>query len=272
MKKILVLFAAMSLLVATNASAGFIDTYFDLNTADANYFVDDGGDGITEPFYEFTYFAETVSQISNTGVIVDSGVARSTGLNTVSGDIPGDTEQYGSNWGLAFVWNNLTGQVTSNVGGVIEAIYTSGTFDFYLDFDPYAVNLGTPASLTDGTKIATVEITSGGYRLDTTGGAGSSYTLYGDFTYILDNFWYNAANDEDLADDLLEKGWVFAYTAGDNDPESVDIAFNDDGSLVVSSSHDSSISVGVVPEPSTFLLLGAGLLGLGFVSRRKNRN
>jgi len=267
MKRMLFLLAALSLFAASTASAGFISTYYDLNTLDPTYFNVD--DGVTESFYEFTYYALTNSEISNTGVIVDNGVARSTGLNTDSGDIPGDTEGYGSLWGLAFVWDDLTGQVTYNDGSVIEAIYTSGTFNFYVDFDPYAVNLNTPATLTDGTLVATVEITSGSYRLDLTGDAGSSYLLYGNFTYLLDDFMYSASG-QDL-NDLVGLGWVYAYTAGDNDPETVEITFNDDQSISVFSSHDSSVSVGVVPEPSTMILLGMGFMGLGIVAYRKRK-
>jgi hypothetical protein len=267
MRKVFMMFAILSLFTASTATAGFINTYYDLNAIDNSYFNVD--DGITEAFYEFTYFAETNSEISNTGVVVDSGRARSTGLNNVSGDIPGDSEGYGSIWGLAFLWDNLTGQVTSNSGGVIEANYTSGTFNFYLDFDPYAVNLGNDASLTDGTLVATVEVDSGSYRLDTTGQAGSSYIINGYFTYLYEDFMFNAANGDDLSEtDPLS--WVFAYTAGDNDPATVDITFNDDNSISVFSSHDSSVSVGVVPEPSTFLLLGMGLLGVGVLGYRRN--
>lgn len=268
MKRILFLLAALSLLAASTASAAFIDTYYDLNAVDdSGYFNVD--DGITEAFSEFYYYAETDSFISNTGVVTDSGLAYSTGLNTVSGDVPGDTEGHGTLWGLAFVWDNLTGQVTSDSGGIIEAVYTSGTFYFYVDYDPYSLNFNTPGTLTDGTLVATVEITSGSYRLDTTGAAGSSYLLYGDFTYLLPGFMFDAATGQDLSD--LPLGWVFAYTAGDNDPNTVDITFNPDGSYNVFSSHDSSVSVGVIPEPSTFALLGVGLLGAGLLARRRNR-
>ena len=266
MRKVFVMFVVVSLLTVSSATADFINTYLDLNAIDNTYFNVD--DGITEAFNEFFYFAETNSEISNTGVVVDSGRAVSTGLNTVSGNFPGDVEGEGSLWGIAFLWDDLTGQVTSDAGGVIEAIYTSGTFDFYLDFDPFAVDLGNDSTLTDGTKIATVELTSGSYRLDTTGQAGSSYIIQGNFTFLYEDFWFNAENGDDLSEtDPLS--WVFAYTAGDNDPAAVDITYNPDGSLSIFSTHDSSVSIGVVPEPSTIILLGAGLLGLLGLNRKK---
>ncbi|MGE4343949.1 MAG: flocculation-associated PEP-CTERM protein PepA [Geoalkalibacter sp.] len=273
MKKVLLLLAAMSLLAATSAPAAFINTYWDLNTVD-NAFFPVIGDGVTEAFSEITYYAQTNSIITNTGFISDTGLARATGLNFVSGNSPGDDEGFltSTGYGFTFAWDDLEGVVTSNVGGVIEALYTSGTFNFYIDYDPYATNFDTPGSFTDGTPVATVDVTSGGYRLDTNGGAGSSYIITGTFTSILDNFWYQADTGADLSDDLLDKGWVFAYTAGDNDPGSLEITVdNDDGSLHVFSTHDSSVSVGVVPEPSTIILLGAGLLGTGVMLRRKNR-
>lgn len=273
MKKVIIFFAALSLFAATSASAAFIDTYWDLNAVDGTYFpvVDDG---VTEAFSEITYFAVTESLISNTGFVSDSGLARATGLNFVSGNSPGDDEGFltAAGYGFTFVWNNLEGQVTYQDASVIEAIYTSGTFNFYIDYDPYATNINNPSTFTDGTLVATVEVTSGSYSLSLDGNAGSSYIINGVFTFILDDFWYNADTGVDLADELVGKGWVIAYSAGDNDPASVEITTNPDGSLFVISSHDSSISVGVIPEPSTIVLLGAGLLGAGLYLRRKNRN
>jgi hypothetical protein len=274
MKKVLLLLAAMSLLAATSAPAAFINSYWDLNAVDNAFFPVGTGDGITEAFNEITYYAETKSEITATGFVSDAGLARATGLNFVSGDSPGDDEGFGTaaGYGFTLVWDNLEGVVTSNVDGVIEALYTSGSFNFYIDYDPYATNMENPTSFTDGVHVATVDVTLGSYRLDTTGGAGSSYIINGEFSYILDNFWYNADTGEDLADELVGKRWVTAYTAGDNDPASLDITGGDnDGDLFVLSTHDSSISVGVVPEPSTIILLGAGLLGTGIMLRRKNR-
>lgn len=272
MKKVLLLLAAMSLLAATSAPAAFINTYWDLNAVD-NAFFPVIGDGVTEAFSEITYYAETNSVITNTGFVSDSGLARATGLNFVSGNSPGDDEGFltAAGYGFTFVWDDLEGVVTSNVDGVIEALYTSGTFNFYIDYDPYATNMADASSFTDGTLVATVDVTSGSYRLDTTGEAGSSYIINGEFSFILDDFWYDAATGEDLADELVGKRWVTAYSAGDNDPESLEITEDEDGNLFVFSTHDSSISVGVIPEPSTIILLGAGLLGTGVMLRRKNR-
>jgi hypothetical protein len=271
MKKILALLATFTLLAATSASATFVDTYWDLNAVDPTYFNVD--DGITEAFFEITYYAETNSTISAGGFISDSGLANATQLNFTSGNVPGDNEGFGSLYGLTMVWDNLEGVVTFQDASVIEATYTSGTFNFYIDYDPYAINYNDPSSFTDGMLVATVEVTSGDYRLTLDGSAGSSYVINGDFTYILEGFWFEASTGKDLAELIAEMGvgWVYAYTAGDNDPASVDITFNDDGSITVFSTHDSSISVGIIPEPSTIMLLGAGLLGAGLYLRRKNR-
>ncbi|OHB25374.1 MAG: hypothetical protein A2X84_09105 [Desulfuromonadaceae bacterium GWC2_58_13] len=269
MKKLLLLLAAISFIGTSNASAyTFIDTYWDLNAVDPAYFTVD--DGITEPFSQLSYDAITVSQISATGVVVDSGLAYVTAMTPVAMTIPPDSEGLGTSYGMAIVWTDLTGQVTSNDGNTIKADYYSGTIDFYIDYDPYNIVLGNAATFTDGTKVASISVESGGYSLSLDGTDGSSYSLYGTITELLDNFWFDANTGEDLADTLLGLDWLFAYSAGDNDPESVTIINNPDGSITVISDHNSSLSVGVVPEPGTIALLGLGVLGLGFVSYRRN--
>jgi hypothetical protein len=267
MKKLFgILLATIFLLLGSNAIAfERINSYWDLNTVDGAYFNVD--DGVTETFKELTYYAETVSEISALGHIVDAGAGFITSLNTGT-PLPHDDEGLNSRYGMTFLWDDLTGDVTSNDGHTIKANYTSGTIDFYIDFNPLNADISNLPTLTDGTLVATVEVTSGSYELDLDGLAGSSYLLNGEFTYLLDDFWYTE-DGTDLADDFLGKGWVMAYTAGDNDANNTDITDNGDGSLTVFSPHDSSIEVGVVPEPATMALFGLGLLALAGVSRKK---
>jgi len=271
-KKILLFLLVCGLVIGLgrvpNANAfTHIDTYWDLNAVATPYFTADGGDGVTELFSEFTYYAQTNSAIDATGGIIDSGLAWATSINPVSGSSPVDNEALNTSYLLTFAWTDLTGQVTSNDGSTVTAVYTSGTFDFYID---YAASLGanfsTPSTFTDGTKVATVEITSGSYTLSLDGSAGSSYILNGEFTWLLDDFWFDEYG-QDLDD--YPAHWAVAYTAGDNDPKTLVITPHTDGSIDVFSTHDSSMEVGVIPEPATMLLLGSGLLGLAGIVRKK---
>ena len=280
MKKIVTLIFSLLLLggLSQNAFAfSTVNTYWNLLGADAaagdSYFANNVvDDSVTEAFKELLYYAETTSIIEDGGAegagVVDAGRDIVTGLNAVSGNFPPDSEGYGTSYGMTFVWNDLIGTVDSNDGNTIEATYYSGTIDFYLDYNPFETNIDDIPSLTDGLKVATIEVTSGSYVLDLTGDAGSSYLLYGEFTDLISDFWYDE-NGVDLSGDLLTQEFVLAYTAGDTDPNNTFITNNPDGTITVDSPHDSSIEVGVVPEPTTFLLLGFGLLGFAGIGRKK---
>lgn len=282
MKRIVSLIFSLLLLggLSQNAFAfPTVNTYWDLTGVDTEagdtYFADNvvtGGDSITEAFSELLYYAETTSVIQNNAAVgaqvVDGGMAYITGLNPVSGTIPPDSEGLGGLYGMTFVWNDLTGVVDSNDGNTIEATYTSGTFDFYIDYDPYSVTMGTESTFTDGVKVATMEVTSGHYELDLGGEAGSSYLLYGKFTDLISGFWFDE-NGLDLASgNLIDNEFVLAYTAGDTDPQNTTLT-TVGTTLEVFSPHDSSIEIGVVPEPTTFLLFGLGLLGFAGIGRKK---
>ncbi len=283
MKKIITLLLLTAfLLLSTNAFAFTrVNTYWDLNAVDGAFFQGDGtgagaDDGITTNFTELGYFAETRSTINAlTGVVKDVGHGHIDELFT--GAFPSDTERFGSRYTMTFAWDNLEGVVTSNDGNTIEAVYNTGTINFYVGWDTsLGYSYGNAAlfgdsdlgSFTDGLKVATIEITSGSYELDLTGQGGSSYILNGKFTEILDDFWFTE-DGEDLSDELLDKEWVMAYSAGDTDPQNTIIDDSDLTNIIVDSPHDSSIEVGIVPEPGTMVLLGFGLLSLAGIARRK---
>jgi len=275
-KKMLIIVTALCFLFAFSAASHAFNStnfYFDLNSVDNTYFTVD--DGVTELISQLLYYAETESTITPGGSVTDVGRAYITGLNLVSGNDPGDTEGFRNsslpNWGIAMLWDDLTGQVTSIAAdGTITADYYSGTIEMYVDFDPYAVNLGNDATLTDGQLVATWDVTSGGYVLKPEGEAGSSYILNANAASILDNFWY-AEGGIDL-NDFVPFDLVLGYTAGDNDPDAITRFTDADGNLIVLSNHDSSFSIGVVPEPGTLMLLGLGMLGIAGASRRKFLN
>lgn len=295
MKKLLIfLFTSAFLLVGSNAFAfsfNQIDTYLDLNAvaqadADAtndNYFTADGGDGVTGTFSELTYLAYTLSDINlDTGDTTDRGMLIVTGLELNPPVFPGDTEDHDSSWTMTITWDDLQGEVDSiDPDGTLHSTYTSGTFNVYIDydepghtFDVDMTDINDFSTLEDGLQVATIDITGGSNTVAPSGEDGSSYELYGEFTDILDDFWFNAATGEALEDiSGFDLGWVIAYTHGDTNPENITRwteIINGEEHLMILSDHDSSITVGVVPEPSTFVLFGFSLLGAAGFIRRKS--
>lgn len=260
------------LLVATNASA-FESTYFNFNNlSDAQDNIEIPiwifGDGVTGEFEEMAYAASTTSIITGTD-IVDSGNAQVNALldftmpNITTTET--DSEGLTSTWDITFDWTNLTGTLDDGFGAdVLRATYSSGTINFYLnEYNPF------DGTLLDSEILAVVDVKSGGYTLDLDPTSATylqgPYTIEGVMDVKIDEFWYLFGTDIDIAS--FSMGWVTADTQGDNN----DVFIEDFGDYqVVTSSHNSSLRINVVPEPTTFALFGLGLLSLAGFARRKN--
>lgn len=300
MKKKILLFLLVCGLVfglgsVPNATAVPISTYWDVG---ADWTGDGDGDSLTSVFDQIQYWANTTSyqyDTDNSGglslndAFLDQGNARASILFPEASPSR-DEEGMGYVYEVTFAWTDLSGYISdinlADPGGTTDTIgttYTGGTIDFYYDTSRDA-NFGPThaatddSGFTDGTLLATVSnITGWGHNSFDTGTpnfTGGDYHLNGQFTYLLDDFWY-----EDTGEDLLEKyvnlSWLLGYTAGDADPQHFTQNFGGTDPYNVpimyslDADHDSSFELNVIPEPATMLLLGSGLLGLAAFGRRK---
>jgi hypothetical protein len=227
-------------------------------------------DGITELMSEMNYYADTWSSV-NYGQITDSGLGYLTGLNDADNSSPSDTEGLNSFYNITFAWDNLQGQVDSVNGTEVSASYDSGTINFYLDLNGFSG--ADSSSYSDGILLFSVVITGGGYTLDLATGNGD-YSMEGYLTNIYEDFWYLDGETEDITESFeYTMNWTVAFSHGDN--EGASITYTDPGGdpniYVVSATHDSSLAIGIVPEPATFTLFGLCLIGFAGVARKRSR-
>ncbi len=254
------------------------------------------GDGITGDFDRILYEADTSSiQYDTNGdgvlsvgdIFMDTGNAYAHSLS-----LGGPVQNRGMNdsYTFTFGWNDLTGTVFDiNPGVATDAVvtrYESGTIDFWLDDTAIGMPfLGHDFGTADDVNIdrgpdklvATVSVTggTGNITFDKAGNMlTGSYRIFGEFTDMADGFWFESATDADLNPKYVEIGWLLGFTSGENTPDYFDQTFfpeDDDILFRIDSRHSSNFNLEVIPEPSTIILLGAGLLGTGIMLRRKNR-
>lgn len=298
MKKLLGILLVL-LLTSSSASAAalsFDNWQFNPNGADAA-----AGYGLFSPIDEInilgtTLVNGTIPDASGHGTFDQFGTFAATSFSNDGIPISGFDTGLGGGYELTFVMSNTSGTYQYDPNDdASELLFTNSTFEIYLDTSMDYGNAGNIAGAANGTLIAAFSLLSGSGEVDfdESGGAGGHTNLTFIATQMMAGVWFTEDGTDmstlaskdilitivDTNNDVLGSGdhnavediWSDEYdgkdglTSGDYDDELG--AKNPEFFL----RSDGSVAMGMVPEPTTIMLFGFGLLGIAGISRKKIR-
>ena len=283
-------FLTVLMLVSTPAWSVSVNYYLDLNSSLTSLGVTPTDDGITGLLSQISFVQNSVIEQSASGLggtlvqgdaFTEDGVGYADGFSYVNPGV--DSEGLDSRYELTFTFTDLAGTVSSfDLNEVNFNFNNIGTVSAYLSEVNRNINidindpkpLSDYSNYNDGIKIGEFSVLSGSGNLLLSGPAAGNGGTFLNLKPIDDSAYYGIwfdSLDRDLFQELQLLTFFFAdstQTALESDP-----AFPTDGatSYTLLSTGNGGIRANVVPEPSTFLLLGAGLLGIGFIARRKEK-
>ena len=189
---------------------------------------------------------------------VDEGVFTAGSLFITDTVLAGDAG-LGADWILTANWDDLAGHISLITPAGSDALYrfayTSGTIALNATWN------GDPA-----VTVAELSLKIGEGSLLLPTGIGSTSLLF-EFTDALDGFWL-APDGSDLKATLIGQ---MAFLDVNTIANTIVVGENADGYATIESINGANIDVLPVPEPTTMLLLGSGLLGLAGIGARKKR-
>ncbi|MDX9715192.1 MAG: flocculation-associated PEP-CTERM protein PepA [Dissulfurispiraceae bacterium] len=271
MKKFLaVMIVAMFMLAAGSAYAATISIYYDVP-----------GVGQT------TVFDSQVATNIDATSTYDNGFGKGASFVDIGDFVIGafkngadtlgsvDTVGLNDNWELTGRWTALSGYVddmiTDGSNQTYTFQYTSGNLNLYADTSMnanFGAGIGSSddvaSTFTDGTLLASLELVggNGSLTIPASGKLTGSIALTWKFVEVAEGVWFSP-DGQDMKELLEGKGFVDVNTL-----QSVGIRINEGIPTTIDSRTVATVEYGV-PEPSTILLLGAGLFGLGLYARKR---